>query len=196
MFFGDVFRSAPFDTASTHPRRDRQPRRSSAGWARRARRGASKSAARRGAGAAAPELALDPASCRVCATCAGATKPCRSCKNTLTRTEQQIGSNEWAVAGWRTKDGRPLVANDPHLSLDLPPNFYQMHLSAQKDGLDAIGSSVAGTPWVVLGQNQYVTWGETTTGFDVTDTYLEQLVPDATLAERPLRRSTWARSST
>jgi penicillin amidase len=30
----------------------------------------------------------------------------------------------------------------------------------------------------VLGQNQYVTWGETTTGFDVTDTYLEQLVPD------------------
>jgi len=31
----------------------------------------------------------------------------------------------------------------------------------------------------VLGQNQFVTWGETTTGFDVTDTYLEQLVPDA-----------------
>ena len=100
-------------------------------------------------------------------------------KNTLTRTEQQIGSNEWAVAGWRTKDGLPLVSNDPHLSLDLPPNFYQIHLSTRIDGLDSIGSSVAGTPWVVLGQNQYVTWGETTTGFDVTDTYLEQLVPDA-----------------
>ena len=83
------------------------------------------------------------------------------------------------MAGWRTKDGRPLVSNDPHLSLDLPANFYQVHLNAKKDGLDAIGSSVAGTPCMVLGQNQYVAWGETTTGFDVTDTYLEQLVPDA-----------------
>jgi penicillin amidase len=49
-------------------------------------------------------------------------------KNTLARTEQQIGSNEWAVAGSLTTDGRALVANDPHLSLDLPANFYQIHL--------------------------------------------------------------------
>ena len=55
-------------------------------------------------------------------------------------------------------------------------------LLAEKDGLDAIGSSIAGAPFVVLGQNRYVTWGETTTGFDVTDTYLEKiqaLGPDA-----------------
>ena len=101
-------------------------------------------------------------------------------RRTLQRTERQIGSNEWAVSGRKTVDGRPLVANDPHLGLDLPATFYPVHLVALKDGLDAIGSSVAGAPWVVLGQNRHVTWGETTTGFDVTDTYLEQLVPDAT----------------
>jgi penicillin amidase len=82
------------------------------------------------------------------------------------------------VAGWRTKDGRAIVANDPHLSLDLPATFYPIHLTTKKEGLDTIGESVTGTPWVVLGQNQFITWGETTTGFDVTDTYFEQLVPD------------------
>ena len=99
-------------------------------------------------------------------------------KRTRSRAEQQIGSNEWAVAGAYTRDGRPLVANDPHLSLGLPANFYDLQLVAQRDGLDTIGSSVAGTPYVVLGQNRYVTWGETTTGFDVTDWYQEQVVPD------------------
>jgi penicillin amidase len=99
-------------------------------------------------------------------------------RRTLSRAERQIGSNEWAVAGRFTRNGRPLVANDPHLSLDLPPNFYDLQITTIKDGLDAIGSSVAGTPWIVLGQNRYVTWGETTTGFDVTDTYQEQVAPD------------------
>ena len=46
---------------------------------------------------------------------------------------------------------------------------------SQKEGLDAIGSSIAGAPFVVLGQNRHVTWGETTTGFDVTDTYQERI---------------------
>ncbi len=59
------------------------------------------------------------------------------------------------------------------------PRSTRCTWSARQDGFDAIGSSVTGTPWVVLGQNRRVTWGETTTGFDVTDTYIEQLVPDA-----------------
>jgi penicillin amidase len=97
----------------------------------------------------------------------------------LRRTDHQIGSNEWAVSGRHTKDGRPLVANDPHLSLDLPANFHDVQLVTMTGGLDAIGSAVAGAPYVVLGQNRRVTWGETTTGFDVTDTYQEQVVPMA-----------------
>jgi len=178
MFFGDVFRSAPFDKASSIPDAT-----GTAPFLGALSKTSAAAAAKTTAESAALPSVAGPA---IDATVVKGLQDLRRryesvpfLKNTLTRTEQQIGSNEWAVAGWRTKDGRPLVSNDPHLSLDLPPNFYQIHLNSQKDGLDAIGSSVAGTPWVVLGQNRYVTWGETTTGFDVTDTYLEQLIPDA-----------------
>jgi penicillin amidase len=176
MFFGDVFRSAPFDKASSIP--DATDGAPFIGGLNKTRGAASLKAAATPAGPSVTPHALDPAVVKGLQKLRQRYEAVPFLKNTLTRTEQQIGSNEWAVAGWRTKDGRPLVSNDPHLSLDLPPNFYQVHLNSSKDGLDVIGSSVAGTPWVVLGQNQYVTWGETTTGFDVTDTYLEQLVPD------------------
>jgi len=177
MFFGDIFRAAPFDKASSIP--DATGAAPFIGGLSKTSASASAKTTTDASVASVSPAALDPAVVKGLQALRRRYEAVPFLKNTLTRTEQQIGSNEWAVAGWRTKDGRPLVSNDPHLSLDLPPNFYQIHLSAQKDGLDTIGSSVAGTPWVVLGQNQYVTWGETTTGFDVTDTYLEQLVPDA-----------------
>jgi penicillin amidase len=175
LFFYDVFRSAPFDPAASVPdATGSAPFLGALGKTSAATTNSSRE--RRG-----PSINANPLD----AGASGAIRKLRQryervpfLKNTLTRTEQQIGSNEWAVAGWRTRDGRALVANDPHLSLDLPPNFHQVHLVGRTDGLDAIGSAVAGAPYVVLGQNRHVTWGETTTGFDVTDTYREQLVPD------------------
>jgi penicillin amidase len=169
LFFLDVFRSAPFDPAASVP-------------------DATNTVPFLGGTAAAASATAAPGKLRGPKLDASAEKMLRGVKaryeavpflkRTLNRTERQIGSNEWAVAGRHTVDGRPLVANDPHLGLDMPATFYPVHLVAHKDGLDAIGESVAGAPWVVLGQNRHVTWGETTTGFDVTDTYLEQLVPD------------------
>jgi penicillin amidase len=179
MFFGDVFRAAPFDKASTVPDAT-----GSAPFLGSLKPGAPGAAAKVAAAAtSSPTFAMprmDDSVVRGLRDLRRRYEAVPFLKNTLTRTEQQIGSNEWAVAGSKTKDGRPLVANDPHLGLDLPATFYQLQLVAQQGDLDAIGSSVSGTPWVVLGQNRRVTWGETTTGFDVTDTYLEQLVPDAT----------------
>lgn len=180
MFFGDVFRSAPFDKASSVP--DATGGAPFLGSFKAGATGASSKAAT-GAAVGLPASAaprMDDTVVRGLRDLRRRYEAVPFLKNTLTRTEQQIGSNEWAVTGSKTKDGRPLVANDPHLGLDLPATFYQLHLVAKQGGLDAIGSSVTGTPWVVLGQNRNVTWGETTTGFDVTDTYLEQLVPDAT----------------
>jgi len=190
LFFLDVFRSAPFDKASSVPdATGKAPfigplgtpasRGASAAGTADAAAGAVAAASGGARPAQAPRtprvsLRVDPATERLLRRVDSRYRAVPFLRDTLTRTEQQIGSNEWAVAGSRTVDGRPLVANDPHLSLDLPPNFYQIHL-VTKDGLDVIGSSIAGSPWVVLGQNTRVTWGETTTGFDVTDTYQEKI---------------------
>ena len=180
LFFGDVFRSAPFDKASSVPDAT-----GSAPFLGGLSKTSVAKAQKPGSGdapAVTGDVDATADTVRMLRNIKRRYEGVPFLKQTLKRTELQIGSNEWAVAGSRTVDGRPLVANDPHLGLDLPATFYQVHLVAQKDGLDAIGSSIAGAPFVVLGQNRHVTWGETTTGFDVTDTYQEKiqaLGPDA-----------------
>lgn len=82
-----------------------------------------------------------------------------------------IGSNEWGVTRRLGANGLPLVANDPHLALDTPSTFYPIGL--RRPGLDVFGSSFAGVPFVVLGVNRHVQWGATTNPMDVTDTYAE-----------------------
>lgn len=83
------------------------------------------------------------------------------------------GSNNWVIAGRRTASGRPLLANDPHLQMEFPGVWYEMHLVAA--GLDVIGVTVPGTPFVVLGHNARIAWGMTSTGADVQDLFIERI---------------------
>ena len=83
------------------------------------------------------------------------------------------GSNNWVIAGRRTTTGRPLLANDPHLQLEFPGIWYEMHLVAAD--LDVIGVTVPGTPFVIIGHNAHVAWGLTNTGADVQDLYVERI---------------------
>ena len=46
----------------------------------------------------------------------------------LTPDVQGVGSNSWVVSGSLTTTGKPLLANDPHLSPELPSIWYQMGL--------------------------------------------------------------------
>ena len=85
------------------------------------------------------------------------------------------GSNNWVVAGNRSASGKPLLANDPHLGLSAPAIWYFAHLEAP--GLNAIGATLPGLPFVVLGRTAKVAWGFTNTGPDVQDLYLEQINP-------------------
>ena len=85
------------------------------------------------------------------------------------------GSNNWVVAGTRSTSGKPLLANDPHLGLSAPAIWYFAHLEAP--GLNAIGATLPGMPFVVLGRTAKVAWGFTNTGPDVQDLYLEQINP-------------------
>jgi penicillin amidase len=46
--------------------------------------------------------------------------------------------------------------------------------------LDVAGEGFAGIPGVIIGHNRDIAWGATTNPMDVTDTYQEKVVPDAT----------------
>jgi len=82
------------------------------------------------------------------------------------------GSNAWAIAGSRTRSGLPILANDPHLQLEVPGIWYAAHLSAA-DGLDVAGLTLAGAPGVVIGHNGRVAWGITMAQLDDADVLLE-----------------------
>lgn len=112
-------------------------------------------------------------------------------------------SNNWVLSGRRTKSGTPMLANDPHLQIEFPSVWYEMHLVAA--GLDVIGVTIPGVPFIALGHNGRVAWGMTATGADVEDLAVERIdlgrkralyrgewVPvDITPAEIPVRgRST------
>src|SRR5206468_12133113 len=63
--------------------------------------------------------------------------------------EARGSSNRWAVSGSLTRDGRPLIANDPHLALGTPSTFYPMGL--ESGGEPVFGSTFAGVPSVIHG---------------------------------------------
>jgi penicillin amidase len=80
-----------------------------------------------------------------------------------------VGSNNWVVSGKFTANGKPMLANDPHLLLIAPPVWYEMHL--QVKGENVRGVTLPGVPVVVIGMNDYVAWGFTNVGADVIDFY-------------------------
>ena len=177
LFFEDVFRSAPFDPASSMPDATGETPFLGAGVALLTNPSQAR-AAPQTATRAAPrsnETLLDLAR-----SYRARIKDVPMLQTALQGSARVTGSNEWAVSGRHTRSGRPLVANDPHLSLGAPATFYQNHLFTLDGKLNVIGSSVPGVPWIVQGQNRYYTWGTTTNGVDVTDTFQEQLVPSAT----------------
>ncbi|MGC0331404.1 penicillin amidase [Streptomyces sp. SAI-170] len=98
-----------------------------------------------------------------------------------------IGSNSWVVAGSHTITGKPLLANDPHLSASLPSVWYQMGLHcravSEKCQYDVSGYTFAGLPGVIIGHNKDIAWGMTNSGVDVTDLYLEKLTGDGYLLD-------------
>ncbi|MFF4311363.1 penicillin acylase family protein [Streptomyces sp. NPDC001507] len=98
---------------------------------------------------------------------------------------QGIGSNSWVVRGQYTITGKPLLANDPHLSASLPSVWYQMGLHcttiSSKCQYDVTGYTFAGMPGVIIGHNADIAWGMTNSGVDVTDLYLEKLSGDGYL---------------
>jgi penicillin amidase len=83
--------------------------------------------------------------------------------------DKDNGSNNWAVAGSKTKSGRPILCNDPHLGLNLPAIWFEMQINTPTN--NTYGASFPGSPAVVIGFNDSIAWGVTNAGRDVIDYY-------------------------
>ncbi len=81
-------------------------------------------------------------------------------------------SNNWVVSGSRTQSGKPLLANDPHLGITLPPLWYEMHLECPT--LRVTGATFPGLPLVIIGHNATAAWGITSSFADTEDIYIEE----------------------
>jgi len=93
-----------------------------------------------------------------------------------------IGSNNWVISGDLSATGSPILANDPHLGIQMPSIWYEIGLHCSPKGsacpFDVAGFSFGGAPGVVIGHNDRIAWGFTNVGPDVMDLYIEKINPD------------------
>ena len=87
-----------------------------------------------------------------------------------------LGSNAWVLSGAHTVSGKPLLANDPHLRLEVPSVWYLAHVSTPE--FEVVGATLPGLPFPLLGQSRTLAWGFTNTGPDVQDLFIERIDPD------------------
>ncbi len=90
-----------------------------------------------------------------------------------------LGSNSWAVDGSKTASGEAILANDPHLGLQAPSLWYEVHIVVLDEGepLNVQGGSLPGTPGILIGHTEHISWGMTNVGADVLDIFVEELDP-------------------
>lgn len=98
---------------------------------------------------------------------------------TLKPRENRGASNWWIVSGDETVSGHPILANDPHLALDMPAIFHEAHIVSTDprypNPMNVSGLAPPGTPGILLGCTTTFCWGLTVNPLDVTDTFQEQL---------------------
>jgi penicillin amidase len=80
-------------------------------------------------------------------------------------------SNNWAVSGAKSSSGKALMAGDPHLHLTLPAIWFQ--LSMDSPGYHTSGVGIPGTPGVLIGHNEHISWSLTAAENQQTFYYIE-----------------------
>jgi len=85
------------------------------------------------------------------------------------RSDPTNGSNNWALHGSRTVNGKPLLANDTHLGLNFPPIWIPVQLVTPEHRV--FGFALPGACGVVIGHNDHAAWGVTNAPRDTRDQY-------------------------
>ncbi|MEL0455209.1 penicillin acylase family protein [Flavobacteriaceae bacterium SZ-1-7] len=104
-------------------------------------------------------------------------QPLDSISDTLKKPDPDNGSNNWAIAGSKSYSGHPILANDPHLGLNLPSIWFIMQLSTPQH--NSFGATLPGALGIVSGFNNYIAWGETNATRDVKDWYKIEFKDDS-----------------
>lgn len=89
---------------------------------------------------------------------------------------QFAGSNAWVVSGKINQNGQVILANDPHLNLQIPSPWYVAQIRGEQ--LDVTGMTLVGVPAVIFGHNRHIAWGGTNMAADVQDIFIEQVNPN------------------
>ena len=85
------------------------------------------------------------------------------------------GSNAWAIAGSRSRSGKPLLAGDPHIAFSTPAVWWEAHLQAP--GFELYGHHLALNPMALLGHNARAGWSLTMFQNDDVDLVAERVNP-------------------
>jgi penicillin amidase len=85
------------------------------------------------------------------------------------------GSNSWVLAPGKTKHGKVILANDPHIGFDQPSVWYEAHISTPD--YEKYGYHLAGVPFPLLGHDRELAYGITMFENDDIDFYYEETHP-------------------
>lgn len=91
------------------------------------------------------------------------------------------GSNSFVVSGERTDTGKPLLANDPHMAINIPSLWYEVGMHCKEKSTECLynfrGFSLPGVPGILIGHNDRIAWGLTNASFDAEDVFIERINP-------------------
>ena len=86
---------------------------------------------------------------------------------TISKQNPLNGSNNFAVDGTKSKSGHAILANEPDLELTAPSIWYASHLTSPD--INVMGVTVPGTPVILIGFNDSISWGVTNSPRDQVD---------------------------
>jgi penicillin amidase len=91
-------------------------------------------------------------------------------------------SNSFAISGDLTETGLPMLANDPHMSINIPNLWHEVGLHCVEKTADCIyelrGFSLPGVPGLLIGHNDQIAWALTNAAFDPNDVFIERINPE------------------
>ncbi len=97
-------------------------------------------------------------------------------ENSLAPFLMSRASNSWVTTPERSTNGASIFASDPHLDITRLPQFwYFLGLHIEEEGIDALGISTPGLPFLVMGHNRKIAYAFTVGGIDVNEYYIEKV---------------------